>query len=231
MASSPYSLASPDAGLFRRLLAVGQDIGYAHGGQALAVAILAAMVLAPLLLEHDDRRRALLLDDLARDHRAVDMRRAGRAGGSVADQEHRVELDTVALRGRQLLDLNDVVLGHLQLLAAGFDDCVHLISCSSRRGGLLPAVAIDGRSRQIALDNDPWQGHVHIRKPPRPRVATHGRTRATIAANARLSTPFGGGSSLVLGDRNGPRWLHRAGLQTRLRARRALASVRRFARR
>src|SRR5262245_43927998 len=47
--------------LLRRFLAVGQDLGDAKQGDLLAMALLAAVILAPLLLEHDDLVAACLL--------------------------------------------------------------------------------------------------------------------------------------------------------------------------
>ena len=42
------------------------DLGHAHGGELLAVALVAAVVLAPLLLEDQDLLRLALLHDLRR---------------------------------------------------------------------------------------------------------------------------------------------------------------------
>src|SRR5690606_14815525 len=69
-----------------------------------------------------------LLDDLGGNGATTDQRRTNLEAGSVVHHEDFAECDHVALGGvTELLDANDIVLGDLVLLAACFDDCVHLV--------------------------------------------------------------------------------------------------------
>src|SRR5207344_1981659 len=79
----------------RRLLAVGEDLGDAEQRQILAVSLLAAVVLAPLLLEHDDLVAAALLHHFGGDQRAGNQR-AAHLRAIAAKQQHLAELDDVA---------------------------------------------------------------------------------------------------------------------------------------
>src|SRR5437764_9701241 len=68
--------------------AAGADLGDPQHGLVLAVAVLAAVILPPLLLEHDDLVGAAMLDQGGADRGAGQQRRAGRHCGAVADHQH-----------------------------------------------------------------------------------------------------------------------------------------------
>src|SRR5690606_13977784 len=89
------------------------------------VAVLAAIVLPPLLREDDDLVVAYLIDHRSGNGDTGDNRGADGHVAGVPDHEHLAQLDGVAGLARQALNTNDVVLGDLILLAAGFDDCEH----------------------------------------------------------------------------------------------------------
>src|SRR5689334_17815578 len=100
------------------------DAGHLDAGQRLAVTL--ALVVAGLVLElvDPDLRTLGVLGDLA-GHRYVG--KLGRVGHQVVtvDEEDSGELERIAGRTRELLDLDNVALGNLVLLAAGLDDRVH----------------------------------------------------------------------------------------------------------
>src|SRR6476660_4288607 len=108
----------------RRLLAVGENLGGAGQRQILAMPLLAAVVLAPLFLEHDDLVAAGLLDHLGSDKGASDQR-AARLRAVAAKQQHLVKLDDVTGLACNALDLNNGVWRHAILLAARANDREH----------------------------------------------------------------------------------------------------------
>src|SRR5260221_9635224 len=103
-------------------LLAGLDAGDAQHGERLAVPVLAAVVVPPLLLEDEHLVAAYLLDDLGRDGGAAG---AALGIGALADHEHAVESHLCPRLAGELLDGDEVVLGNLVLLAAGADDCEH----------------------------------------------------------------------------------------------------------
>src|SRR6478736_4336492 len=109
----------------QRLLAVGEDLGDAEQRQILAMPLLAAVVLAPLLLEDDDLVAARLLHHLGGDQRAGNDR-ATRLRAIAAKQQHFAERNDVAGLARDALDLDNVVRRHAILLAARADDREHV---------------------------------------------------------------------------------------------------------
>src|SRR5882762_7369215 len=111
---------------FLRLRTAGAaDRGDAQHGLVLAMALLAPIILPPLLLEDDDLGRPALLDHRGADRGAREQRRSRRNLGSLADHQHLGELDRGPGLARELLDRDDVVLGDLVLLAAGPDHSEH----------------------------------------------------------------------------------------------------------
>src|SRR4029079_15529265 len=64
-----------------------------HLGEILAVRVLASIMLAPLLLEHDQMRPARLLDDRTGDLGAAQRRRAELRPVAGVQRQHRVEGD------------------------------------------------------------------------------------------------------------------------------------------
>src|ERR1700679_284129 len=119
------------------------DFGDLDLGEVLAVTALAMRVLPALLLEGDDLGMTSLLDDLTHDRGAVDERRAGL--GAVATQHQDfAEGDRAAGVADQLLDLDDVVLDHFVLLAAGADDREHIVKSLNSLGQ-----KINSRGRRI----------------------------------------------------------------------------------
>ena len=107
-----------------RLGAFGQDFRDADQHEVLPVAALAPRILAAALLEGDDLGAADMVEDLgrdarARDHRRADLRRVAAQHDDVA------ELHDGARLALDALDLEDLVLDDPVLLAAGFDDCEH----------------------------------------------------------------------------------------------------------
>src|SRR6266851_712130 len=97
-------------------LLAGLDAGDAQHGERLAMPVLAAVVVPPLLLEDDHLVAADLLDHLGRDGRAAG---AALGIGALADHEHAVEGHLGARLAGELLDGDQVVLGNFVLLAAG----------------------------------------------------------------------------------------------------------------
>src|SRR6478752_10804986 len=96
--------------------------------------LLAAVVLAPLFLEHDDLVAAGLLHHLGSDKGASDQR-AARPRAVAAKQQHLAKLDDVTGLACDALDLNNVVRRHAILLAARANDREH-VSLSSLTLGL-----------------------------------------------------------------------------------------------
>src|SRR5688500_356692 len=100
------------------------DAGDLDARQRLTVPL--PLVVAGLVLElvDPDLRTLGVLGDLA-GHRHAG--KHGRIGHQVVtvDEEHRGEGQGVTGRTGELLDLDDVALGNLVLLAAGLDDRVH----------------------------------------------------------------------------------------------------------
>src|ERR1700730_9538199 len=105
--------------------ALGVDLSDPQQGLILAVAVLAPVIVPPLLLEDDDLVGAALLDQGGADRGVSQQGCAGRYGGAVADHQHLGELDRRARLAGELLDGDHVVRGDLVLLAAGADHCKH----------------------------------------------------------------------------------------------------------
>src|SRR6266478_8037816 len=116
------------------------DRGDAQHRLPLAMALLAPIILLPLLLEDDDLGRPALLDLRGADQRTLEQRRPGGDLGPLADHQHLGELDRGPGLARELLDRDDIVLGDLVLLAAGPDHSEH----DTRRYGFPRA----GRNRR-----------------------------------------------------------------------------------
>src|SRR3546814_11112845 len=91
----------------------------------LAVAVGAPVVLAALLLEHQDLVAAGLLDDLAGHADALDEGGAGLGPGTLAEHKDGLEGDDLAGLAFQLLDDDHVILGAFVLLSARFDHSKH----------------------------------------------------------------------------------------------------------
>src|ERR1700733_746119 len=101
-----------------------RDAGHLDAGQRLTVTL--ALVVSGLVLElvDPDLRTLGVLGDLAGHRHAGKLGRLGHQVVTV-DEENRGEGQSVAGRTDELLDLDDVALGNLVLLAAGLDDRVH----------------------------------------------------------------------------------------------------------
>jgi len=97
------------------------------------VAVGAAVVLAALLLEHQNLVATGLLDDLAGHAGPFDEGGAGLGIGTFADHQHGLEGHDLAGLAIQLLDDDDVVLSDFVLLAAGLDHCKHCAGSPSSR--------------------------------------------------------------------------------------------------
>src|SRR3546814_3631010 len=91
----------------------------------LAVAVGAPVVLAALLLEHQDLVAAGLLDDLAGHADALDEGGAGLGPGTLAEPQDGLDGDDLAGIASQLPDDAHVILGDLVLLDPGFEPCTH----------------------------------------------------------------------------------------------------------
>src|SRR4051794_31902568 len=129
----------------------------------LPVAILAAVILPPLLLEYDDLVGAAMLDQFRADRGPRNQRRAGRYIGALADHQHLAKLDCRAGLAGELLDRDHVVLGDLVLFAARADDCEH--------DGNRYRLTRPPRQARPALNS--WAdgtrpGAAHYRRTPRP---------------------------------------------------------------
>src|SRR5690606_16099434 len=101
-----------------------------HFRVRLAMALLLAVVLLGLVFEDDDFPALAVLLHPGRHAGALHDGRAGLEAVIPGDGEHAVEGDRLAFFGRQLLDVEHVAFLHAVLLAAGFDDCVH-VACTS----------------------------------------------------------------------------------------------------
>src|SRR6478672_11672591 len=86
--------------------------------------LLAAVVLAPLFLEHDDLVAAEVVEQTRGDKGASDQR-AARPRAVAAKQQHLAKLDDVTGLACDALDLNNVVRRHAILLAARANDREH----------------------------------------------------------------------------------------------------------
>src|SRR5207237_2113523 len=84
-----------------------RDGGNAQYGLMLPMALLAPVILPPLLLEDDDLGRAGLLDDRGADQSALEQWRPRRDLGSLADHQYLAQLDRRPGLARQLLDRDD----------------------------------------------------------------------------------------------------------------------------
>src|SRR5690606_9603822 len=115
-------------GLLRRLLAARQDFRDAHRGEQLAMAALAARILPAALLEGDDLRAAPLLDDFRRHQRALDEGSAESHVVTISEGQHMADLDDVAGLAGEISNLQYVIGCNAILLAAGLDDCEHLLA-------------------------------------------------------------------------------------------------------
>src|ERR1700753_1125128 len=96
------------------------------------MAALAMRVLAALLLEGDDLLALALLDDLGGHGGALDQRRAMLRRVAAQHQDF-AQGDRAAGVADQLFDLQDVVLGHFVLLAAGADNREHDLKSLKKR--------------------------------------------------------------------------------------------------
>src|SRR5207244_7656863 len=114
----PHSFLGPRA-------AGTPDPGNAQHRLVLAMALLAPIILPPLLLEDDDLGRPALLDHRGADRGAREQRRPRLDLRTFADHQHLGKLDRGPGLARELLDRDDVVLGDLVLLAAGPDHSEH----------------------------------------------------------------------------------------------------------
>src|SRR5688500_5394776 len=102
------------------------DARHSELGEALAMALLAAVSLAALVLDHRDLRSAPLLDDPGRHRRCREVRSADVDRIASRRVEHPVERHLVAglaLHGR---DADRLVRRDGELLAARFDDGSHV---------------------------------------------------------------------------------------------------------
>src|SRR5436309_10293108 len=100
------------------------DLGHPHRRDLLTVAVPAAVVLAALLLEHQDLLGAAVGDDLATHACTLDQRRADANRAVGGGEQHLAELDRVADIARETLDVDEVSRGDTVLLASGADDGV-----------------------------------------------------------------------------------------------------------
>src|SRR5688500_18471813 len=100
------------------------DILDADLGEALPMALLFRVVLAALHLEDDDLVALAVLDDLARDVRALYPRSANVSLVTVGAEDHVVEGDLGSGITRQARDSDCFSRLGAVLFAAGADDCV-----------------------------------------------------------------------------------------------------------
>src|SRR5579864_1612088 len=91
----------------------------------LAMAVLAPVIVSPLLLEDDDLVSAAVLDQLGANRGADDERSASRHAGAVADHQNFGQLNGRTRLAGELFDRDHVVGRDLVLLAAGADHCEH----------------------------------------------------------------------------------------------------------
>ena len=94
--------------------------------QVLTVAHSAAVVLAALFLEDDDFFAATLIEDRGCNTRAVNQWRTHCRNLTVVEHQHLIKLNLVTSQSGEPFDDNNVVFGNAILLAAGFDDCIHV---------------------------------------------------------------------------------------------------------
>ena len=134
------------------------------------MAALALRVLAAALLEGDDLRPALLLDDLARDGDALDCGQPDLGCPVAREHEHVVEGDGLARPGFELGDRDDVLGGDAVLLAAGLDHCEH-------RFVLVFEIRLSAQARGRLLGSFPASGT----RPARPQTQARGREPAREA--------------------------------------------------
>src|SRR5579872_2018671 len=102
------------------------NAGDLHLGEGLAMAALAMCILATFLLEGDDLLSFALGEDLAGHRRARNQRRT-MLGLVSAQHQDFLDLEVGTDVAGNLLDDQNVVLGHLVLFAAGADYREHLV--------------------------------------------------------------------------------------------------------
>jgi len=93
--------------------------------------LLGAVTCLGPVLEDNDLLAASLAQDLGGDAGAVDDRLADNGRLAVSNEQDAAEVDRVTRRSGQLVDLELGAQFDAILLAAGFDDCVH-VSPSAR---------------------------------------------------------------------------------------------------
>ena len=107
----------------------GGKLGDPQLGEVLTETLGAVVALTLLELEDEDLLALVLFDDLGGDLLVLE-------GGRVNDgllavvQEENVELDRIARLRVELLDVENVALGNLILLATSCYDCVHVCNPS-----------------------------------------------------------------------------------------------------
>ena len=125
MASGRLGRRRGGGGALRRVPPLGEDLGDPHFHEILPVAVLAAEMLAPPLLENEELGAARQRLDLAGDGGADNQRSAEGDAAVARNHQHFVELDLIAGIGREPLDLDDIVGGDAILLAARPNDSIH----------------------------------------------------------------------------------------------------------
>ena len=110
--------ARADRGGNARLVrALGEDLGHAHHGQVLTMALRTLRRMLAAALDEVDRLRALdLVEDLGL-HAGIRNERCADGDRVAAQHQNLIELDRVTGIARQFLDLQNVSAGNFILLA------------------------------------------------------------------------------------------------------------------
>src|SRR5262249_61202884 len=108
------------------LCAIDEDFSDAQERKFLPVTALATRILAPAFFENNDLGSAALFHHLGSYRSAGDRRRA-KADVIAAKEEDLLQLNDLAGLSFDLVNPDDIVCGNPVLLAAGLDDCEHLL--------------------------------------------------------------------------------------------------------
>ena len=111
------------------------------------MALTTAIVLLGLVLEDQNLLALAVLHHVSGDGSALHNGSAESGVVAIQNSQNLVEGDGVAGFDIQLLDVEGIALGHLILLAAGHDDCVHTLHLPFLYYGL----AVGGEGRALLL--------------------------------------------------------------------------------
>ena len=143
-------------------MSLGVDLLDLDLGVGLAMALTQTVALLGLVLEDDDLLTLAVFHN-GSVHGSALHHGSAELGLVTQDGQDLVELDLVAGLLRQLLDEEDVALGHLVLLTAGLNDCMHWFAPLSFTTGSLSGAKRSGSLKNHwRLLNDPFKAALKL---------------------------------------------------------------------